>query len=271
MKRSILLLVAIIAATTMSMAQHKLTIDLWPDGAPNDNGNPEDTARVYVFLPRHAVGRSIVICPGGGYGGVAMKHEGFDWVPYFNNMGITVAVLKYRMPRGVKEVPATDAEQAIRLMRKNAKRWHLNPDEVGIMGFSAGGHLASTVATHAKDEAKPNFQILFYPVITMDMAYTHEWTHHNLIGKKPSAEVEAFYSNEKQVTKDTPRAFLFLADDDDVVKPSNGVNYYSALYENKVPAALYVYPSGGHGFGMNSNYIYHLEMLNALTSWLKSF
>ena len=254
-----------------AFAQNSKVIDLWPQGAPNDNGNPADTARMHVFLPRHSIGRTVVICPGGGYSGLAMNHEGFDWVPYFNNMGITVAVLKYRMPNGNKEVPSTDAEEAIRQLRQKARAWRINPDDIGIMGFSAGGHLASTVATHAKDDSKPNFQILFYPVITMDPAYTHMGSHDNLLGKKPGAWQEGNYSSEKNVKNDTPRAFIVLSDDDDVVSAQNGVNYYTELYKHNVSATLCVYPTGGHGWGMRPNFAYHLEMLNNLTNWLKSF
>ena len=261
----------VVLSSAVGIAQNKKVVDLWPQGAPNDNENPADTARMYVFFPRHSVGRAVVVCPGGGYGGLAMNHEGYDWVPYFNNMGITVAVLKYRMPRGHKEVPSTDACEAIRLLREKAKAWRINPDDIGIMGFSAGGHLASTVATQAKGDSKPNFQILFYPVITMDPAYTHMGSHDNLLGKKPGAWQEGAYSGEQNVKADTPRAFIVLSDDDDVVPPANGVNYYAALYKKNVPATLYVYPTGGHGYGMRNTFAYHLEMLNNLTTWLQSF
>lgn len=124
----------------------------------------------------------MVICPGGGYQHLAMNHEGYDWAPFFNNMGIAAIVLKYRMPHGEKDVPISDAEEAIRLVRRNAANWNINPDDVGIMGSSAGGHLASTVATHAAKDARPDFQILFYPVITMMPDITHKGSHDNLLG-----------------------------------------------------------------------------------------
>ena len=270
-KKLFLIILLTVTSSGIAFAQNSKTIDLWPQGAPNENGNPADTARISVFFPRHSIGRTILICPGGGYGGLAMKHEGYDWVPYFNNMGITVAVIKYRMPRGNKEVPSTDAEEALRLLRQKAGAWRINPNDIGIMGFSAGGHLASTVATHAKGDAKPNFQILFYPVITMDPAYTHMGSHDNLLGKKPGEWQEGNYSSEKNVKDDTPRAFIVLSDDDEVVPPENGVNYYVELYKHKVPATLYVYPTGGHGDGMNSTFAYHVEMLNNLRVWLQSF
>ena len=132
-------------------------------------------------------------------------------------------------------------------------------------------NLASTIATHAKPELRPNFQILFYPVITMDKSYTHRGSHDNLLGKDASAELELEYSNEKQVTKDTPRAFIVYSDDDKVVPPANGVNYYLALNKNNVPSVLHIYPSGGHGWGIREGFLYKNEMLDELTSWLRSF
>ena len=159
----------------------------------------------------------------------------------------------------------------MKTVRDSADVWNLNPNDIGIMGSSAGGHLASTIATHAKPELRPNFQILFYPVITMDKSYTHMGSHNNLLGKDASAELETEYSNEKQVTKDTPRAFIVYSDDDKVVPPANGVNYYLALNKNNVPSVLHIYPSGGHGWGIREDFLYKSEMLNELTSWLRSF
>ena len=166
--------VFLLAAASVSAERDKEII-LWPNGAPTSNGVATDTAKVYVSLPnaKRATGRCIVICPGGGYSHLAMNHEGRDWAPFFNNMGIATVVLKYRMPHGVHQVPLEDAEEAMRLVRRNAKAWNINPDQVGIMGSSAGGHLASTLATHSRGDAAANFQILFYPVITMDPSFTH--------------------------------------------------------------------------------------------------
>lgn len=239
----------------------------------NDNGNPADTAKVSVFLPKEkvATGRAVVICPGGGYQHLAMKHEGTDWAPFFNNMGIAAIVLKYRMPNGNHEVPVADAEEALRLVRRNAQAWNIKTDEVGIMGSSAGGHLASTLATHSKDDAKPDFQILFYPVITMMPDITHKGSHDNFLGKDAKKKDEKEYSNDVQVSRTTPRAFIILADDDQVVLPANGVNYYTELYRHDVPASLHVYPSGGHGFGSRENFMFHNEMQLELKAWLRSF
>lgn len=268
------LLTALLAAVSMiAGAQSVFDIDLWSGRAPNDNGDAGDTARVRVFLPeaRKATGRAVVICPGGGYETVAIDHEGYNWAPFFNNMGIAAIVLKYRMPHGVTEVPVSDAEEAVRLVRRNAAKWNIKSDDVGIMGSSAGGHLASTVATHSKGEAKPDFQILFYPVITMMPGYTHQGSHDNLLGKNAKKKAEQLYSNDEQVTRTTPRACILLSDDDDCVQPMNGVSYYSELYRHDVPAALYVYPDGNHGWGMNTHFKYHAEMLLNLKSWLESF
>lgn len=265
------LLLALLSAP--AMAQQAFDLDLWPSGAPNDNGNAADTARVRVFLPdaKRATGRAIVICPGGGYEYLAMQHEGYDWAPFFNDMGIAAIVLKYRMPHGDPDVPVSDAEEAMRLVRANAQKWHIDTGDVGIMGFSAGGHLASTIATHSKGEAKPDFQILFYPVITMMQGYTHQGSRDNLLGKDVKKKKEQLYCNDMQVTRVTPRACILLCDDDDLVQPMNGVNYYFELYRHDVQAALYVYPTGGHGFGMSTAFRYHVEMLTELRSWLHSF
>ena len=261
------------AATLTACAQRSFVMNLWTGAAPNDNGNPADTAKVSVFLPKEkvATGRAVVICPGGGYQHLAMKHDGTDWAPFFNNIGIAAIVLKYRMPNGNHEVPVADAEEALRLVRRNAQAWNIKTDEVGIMGSSAGGHLASTLATHSKGDAKPDFQILFYPVITMMPDITHKGSHDNFLGKDAKKKDEKEYSNDVQVSRTTPRAFIVLADDDQVVLPANGVNYYTELYRHDVPASLHVYPSGGHGFGIRENFMFHNEMQLELKAWLRSF
>ena len=226
-----------------------------------------------VFLPRkeEATGRAVVICPGGGYQHLAMNHEGYDWAPFFNNMGIAAIVLKYRMPNGNCDVPIADAEEAMKLVRRNANAWNIKADQVGIMGSSTGGHLASTIATHSKGDAKPDFQILFYPVITMLPDITHKGSHDNFLGKDAKKKDEKLYSNDAQVSRATPRAFIALCDDDHVVLPANGVNYYTELYRHDVPASLHVYPSGGHGFGIRDSFKFHNEMELELKAWLRSF
>lgn len=266
----LLIAASVSAAERMSYGKR---INLWEKRPPHKSDNPEDTAWVKVFLPEKskATGRAIVICPGGGYQHLAMEHEGTDWAPVFNNMGIAAIVLHYRMPHGDHRIPIEDAEQAMRLVRHNAKAWGINPNNVGIMGSSAGGHLASTIATHAESDAKPNFQILFYPVITMDPAFTHQGSHDNLLGKKAKKKQEMLYSNDTQVNRTTPRAWIALSDDDTVVLPANGFNYYFECYRHDVEASLHVYPSGGHGWGIRPAFRFHTEMMAELKAWLLSF
>ena len=274
MKIKRLLFMAAVAAFCVPLsAQQSFETPLWPNGAPNSNGDPGDTAKGKVVLPKQetATGRAVVICPGGGYSHLAMNHEGYDWAPFFNNMGIAAVVLKYRMPHGNKEVPVSDAEEAIKLVRRNAQNWNIDPQDVGIMGSSAGGHLASTIATHSTGDALPNFQILFYPVITMMPDITHKGSHDNFLGPDPKKKDEQKYSNDLQVTRVTPPAFIALSDDDHTVLPANGVNYYIEMYRHDVPATLHVYPSGGHGWGNRDSFIYHKQMQLELEAWLRSF
>lgn len=270
--RNILALILICLTLPMN-AQRKFDMDLWPSGAPVSNGDTADTARVRVFLPaeKKATGRAVVICPGGGYQHLAMNHEGYDWASFYNNMGIAAVVLKYRMPHGNADVPIADATNAMRLVRENAAAWGVDPNNVGIMGFSAGGHLASTIATKARGNAKADFQILFYPVISMMSGQGHQGSHDNLLGKKPGKKREKEYSNDQQVSRLTPRAFIALSDDDEVVQPANGVQYYVELYKNDRPASLHVYPGGGHGWGARIGFRYHDAMMLDLKSWLGSF
>lgn len=272
MRRIICACCLMMAAMTMT-AQKVVDMNLYAGKPSVKSSDANDTAKVRIFLPADAesTGRAVVICPGGGYTYLAMDKEGNDWGAYFQNMGIVAVVLKYRMPHGKSEVPISDAENAIKLVRANAKAWKVRTDNIGIMGFSAGGHLASTIATQAKGEAAPNFQILFYPVITMMEGFTHEGSRKNLLGDHPSKRDEKKFSNDMHVTRNTPRAFIALSDDDTVVPPANGVNYYMELYRNDVPASLYVYPSGGHGWGSLMGFKHHLEMQLNLQSWLKSF
>lgn len=265
------LLAAAIMISSFAMAQNPTVLSLYGDAKPSyDNG---DTAKVTIYQApkKKATGRAILILPGGAYQVLASGHEGKDWAPFFNNLGITVAVLEYRMPKGDCRVPIADAENAMKLLRSNAKAWNINTEDVGIMGSSAGGHLASTIATHSKGDAAPDFQILFYPVITMDPAFTHMQSHDNFLGKKASKKHENLYSNDVQVSRTTPRAFIALSYNDDIVLPANGVNYYVELYRHDVPASLHVYPTGGHGWGNSQGFAFHNEMQLELRGWLESF
>ena len=262
------------------LAQKSFDIDLWENGLPNSNGidttQPYDDAKrnfkpsVRVFLPEKEKtnGMAVVCCPGGGYSHLAMGHEGYGWAPFFNEQGIALIVLKYRMPHGVTEVPISDAKEALRLVRANASEWNVSPDKVGIMGSSAGGHLASTVATHSDSISAPDFQILFYPVVTFDYAYTHKGSRHGLIGKDASQDMVDLYSNEKQVNCFTPPAIMLLSDDDKVVPSQNSVNYYLAMKREGIDATMHIYPSGGHGWGCRQNFKFHSEMMADLKAWI---
>lgn len=272
-----LFLLSLVFLSAMLSAQKPVEIKLWPNGAPNTNkmtGQVEN-GPLYVAEPTLTVypaekgnGLAVVACPGGGYGHLATGHEGHDMAQWFNSQGITYAVLVYRMPNGNCVVPLSDAQQALRIMREHSAEW--NVQKLGIMGSSAGGHLASTVATHFTDKVtRPDFQILFYPVITMDPTYTHMGSHNNLLGKEPSKELEQQYSNEMQVTPQTPPAFIMHSSDDGVVPVANSINYYMALVKNKVPANLHTYPIGGHGWGFRDNFIYKRQWTGELEKWLR--
>lgn len=278
-----ILVLSLLLVTTMLSAQKPVELLLWPDGAPNTNGltgaqedleggrvanvvNPSIT----VYRPEKPNGMAVIMCPGGGYGRLAMNHEGHDMAAWFTTQGITYALLKYRMPNGHNEVPLSDAEQAIRLVREHAKEWGINPRRVGIMGASAGGHLAASLATlHGSEATRPDFQILFYPVISMQKGITHGGSRNNLIGENPSAGLEQKYSLEQQVSPQTPQAFIMLSADDGAVPPINGIGYFLALCEQKVPATLHVYPTGGHGWGFRDNFTYKRQWTGELEKWLR--
>ena len=232
-----LLSVIVSLMTAMTFAQQPVELPLWPNGAPNSNGltggekevSPHRLSNVTaptitVYRAPQPNGMAVIMCPGGGYSRLAMDHEGHDMAPWFCGQGITYIVLKYRMPNGHCEVPLSDAERAIRIVREHAGEWNINPRKIGIMGASAGGHLASTLATHYSAETRPDFQILLYPVVTM-LQNTHGGSRNELLGKSPTTEQIRHFSNELQVTSDTPQAFIVLSSDDGAVPPSNGVNY----------------------------------------------
>ena len=238
-----------------------LKVDLWPGTAPVGDGTYEAThaaLTVYSPDPEHASGAALVICPGGGYGGLVSDAEGHRIAEWLNQHGITGIVLEYRLPAGRRLVPLLDAQRAIRTVRARAHEWHVNPQRIGIIGFSAGGHLASTAGTHfdngdpnAADpiervSCRPDFMILIYPVITMT-ELTHGGSRNNLLGTDPAPEVVDLFSNEKQVTAETPPAFLAHAQNDRVVTPEHSRMFYQALRAHKVPAEYLELPSGDHG------------------------
>ena len=209
-------------------------------------------------------GTSVIICPGGGYGHLAINKEGYKVAKWLNSIGISAFVLKYRLPNDLvmkdKSIgPLQDVQEAVRTLRRNAEKWHIDPAKIGVMGFSAGGHLAATVATHYDDKvyevsdktsARPDFSILIYPVISMQEGITHMGSRNNLLGEKANSENIEKYSNEKRVDAKTPKTFLVHATDDDAVPVENSINYYLALKQNKVPTEMHLYEKGGHGFGL---------------------
>ncbi len=230
-------------------------------------------------------GMSLIICPGGGYGRLAFDHEGVEVAKNLNAIGVTAFVLKYRLPNEKTQVdrtlaPLQDAQQAIRLVRKNAEKWGLNAQKIGIMGFSAGGHLAATAATHFTTKAdastvsdtfsvRPDFAILIYPVISFVEEITHKGSRNNLIGDKPLPEKTQLYSNELQVTAQTPPSFLVHAADDGAVPVENSLRFYQSCIKNKVSVEMHLYPKGGHGFGLN-NKTTDDKWFERLGNWLKT-
>lgn len=273
-----ILFICLVCISTGIMSQNKIEMPLWPNGAPNSNGLAKDDPRsaimndpsLTIYSPKNPNGKAIIMCPGGGYGWLAMDHEGHDMADWMNSLGITYIVLKYRMPVGNHEVPLSDAEQAMRLIRKQASELNIDTHRIGIMGASAGGHLASTLATHySSKETRPDFQILFYPVITMDISYTHGGSRVNLLGENPTKELVEKYSNELRVNTDTPKAFIMLSSDDGAVPVANGINYYMALVRNNVSASLHAYPTGGHGWGFADSFIYKNQWTEELKKWLE--
>lgn len=239
------------------------------------NLSDDGECNLTCYLPQNPSGRAVVDCPGGGYSHLAIDHEGHNWAEYFNQQGIAFFVLKYRMPHGDRSIPLGDAYQAMRTVRDSAAIWHVNPKDVGIMGFSAGGHLASSVSTHAPFDVRPNFSILFYPVISMDERVTHKGSCVNFLGeeRKNNPELVKEWSNDKVVRGHlTPRAILLMSNDDKAVPPvTNGVAYYTAMHKAGNDCELHVYPSGGHGWGFRSTWAHHAQMLDDLTAWLKGF
>lgn len=227
----------------------------------------EPTIAVYLPAKKNANGQAMLIFPGGGYGILAYDWEGTDIAKFLNSKGIAGIVVKYRLPSDVSQnekqnVPLIDAQRAIRMVRKNANEWNLESNKIGIIGFSAGGHLASTLGTHFEEEvynpidetdaisARPDFMALGYPVIAFDEDSTHKGSQHNLLGEDASAELVQHFSNEKQVTEKTPPTFLFHAADDSAVPVENSMAFYKACKDKGVSVTMHLYPNGGHGFSL---------------------
>ena len=302
MKRTILLLVILLMVPVFALAQNPargegqrpgprqgqgqgraqepefITLKLWPEGAPDSNGleGPEremfggrigniTDPELIVYPAKEPNGKAVIMCPGGGYNYVAAKHEGTDMAEWFNSLGITFAVLKYRMPNGHCDVPLNDAHRAITVMREHASEWGFS--KLGIMGGSAGGHLAASAAVHYTPETRPDFQILIYPVITTKGRFV-PGRGFLLLGKDATQEQADYYSCELHVTEDCPPAFIAHSYDDPTVPVTESAMYFTTLVEHGVPAVLHTYPEGGHGWGFKDSFRYKREWTAELEKWL---
>lgn len=297
MKKLILTAITFVATIAMVRAQDVTPIPLYPEGVINSKPAPADYQEANskdwawkvvtpVLLPYPAdksnnTGTAVVVCPGGGYNGLSMQNEGINIAKAFNKIGVSAFILKYRLPSDLimqdKTIgPLQDAQTALQIVRSRADEWGVNPSKVGIIGASAGGHLASTVETHFKQvvaedksiSVRPDFAILMYPVITFGDK-THQGSRDNLIGKNPSQELVDLYSNEKQVTPDTPPTFIVMAEDDRTVPVENALLFYSAMIQNHVKGEMHIYQAGGHGFGIHNSKSTE-DWLTWCAAWMKA-
>lgn len=293
------------ALATLAQAQESsFTLKLWPDKIPgavasasyqenvvyrdNDKDKPRyakvTDPTLQVFLPAsNPKGTAVVVCPGGGYSVLAYDHEGIQVAKWFNEQGVAAIVLKYRLPSDEimsdkKVGPLQDVQEAIRTVRRKAAEWHLNPAHIGVMGFSAGGHLAGTASTLYGESvypvadgvsARPDFSILVYGVISMQPEITHKGSHDNLLGSGATKALEDRFSSELRVDANTPPAFLLHSEDDRTVPVENSIRYYLALVKNKVPGELHVYQQGGHGYGLGNRPGAPAHWPEDLKQWLK--
>ncbi|SEJ07272.1 Acetyl esterase/lipase [Cyclobacterium xiamenense] len=286
--RSLLLLTCLLMLTNLSMGQTgPLTLTIYPGEVPFQKEtditevvqqndilviSKVQLPQIQVFLPakRSATGKAVIICPGGGYGVLAYDWEGLDIAKWLNSHGIAAIVLKYRLPSAATQtrphvVPMSDGQRAIRLVRHHAEEWGIDPDQIGIMGFSAGGHLASTLGTHfdsgnpgdadavEHQSSRPDFMVLGYPVISFTEHITHIGSRNNLLGKEPDPQWVSYFSNETQVRADSPPTFLFHSQDDKAVPVEHSLLMYQGLLEKQIPVEMHLYPTGGHGFSLSIN------------------
>ena len=254
----------VMAAIVHAQTAKKFTINLTDDGQAN----------MVCFLADNPTGKAIVGIPGGGYSMLSNTHEGTLASSWLNKQGISYFVVNYRLPKGDRSIPIGDVEKAIRLVRDSATVWHINPHDLGIMGFSAGGHLASVISTLSDFDVRPDFTILFYPVISMDVPKSHKWSCINFLGEEGHKDPNLIkkYSTNNAVRRHlTPPAIIITASDDGLVNPvTNGLEYYKAMHNAGNECSLYVYPTGNHGFGFGPWFKYHDQMVNDLGNWLKN-
>jgi acetyl esterase/lipase len=286
-----------------NVAAQRKVIDLWNGKVPGSISNSAykqtvdsadnwvkmkfvttPTLHLYPAPAEKSIGTAVVICPGGGYWLLAIGHEGADVAKWLNSIGITAVVLNYRLPNDAIMVdksigPLQDAQQAIRLVRQHAKEWNIDPTKIGIMGFSAGGHLASTISTHYNEKvydpadatsARPDFSLLIYPVISMETGTTHMGSRTNLLGANPSTDRVKHFSNELQVNEQTPPAFLIHSIDDETVPVQNSIGYAMALKKHHVPCEVHLYQSGGHGYGLGRSKNTESSWPDACRKWLEA-
>ena len=289
--RKLFIIVAILFTTTvMAKEQQEVkyyqdeTIVIWDNNkAPHSNGLEGEAynekpfrlvnttkAVLYVYNADQskATGQAVVICPGGGYGKLSMDQEGFLMAQWLAKNGIAAFVLEYRLPNGHREVPLEDAVEAIRVVRKKAKKYNIDPAKVGIMGFSAGGHLAASASNIPAVKDRPNFSILFYPVVIANHYTSHRGSFRNLLGKGFTQADADDFSMEKLASENTPPTILLLSDDDTTVPAAGAAMYYAALRYHGVKAAMYVFPEGGHGWGNYDKFSYQKEWQHLLLRWL---
>jgi acetyl esterase/lipase len=252
-------------APLLAAQAQKENILLWPDGAPGAQGTADEDKPSLTLYPASGPNKTstgVIICPGGGYAHLAMDHEGVQIAVWLNNLGISAYILKYRLgPKYHHPVELWDAQRAIRYVRSRAADFGIRPDRIGVWGFSAGGHLAFTAATHFpnpdpdagpidRQSARPDFAILSYPVVTMLDPYVHLGSRRNLLGDKPDPALVQLLSNELQVTIQTPPTFLFHTTEDQVVPVENSINLYLALRKAGIPVEMHIYQKGKHGVGL---------------------
>lgn len=282
---------AILVATTAMAQEQKRsnyyqddTILIWDNNkAPHSNGLEGEAyeatayrlvnttkAQMYVYNadPAKATGQAVVICPGGGYAKLSMDQEGYLMAQWLAKNGIAAFVLEYRLPNGHREVPLEDAVEAIRIVRKRAKKFNIDPAKVGIMGFSAGGHLAASASNKPAVEDRPNFSILFYPVLTAGDFNTHRGSFRNLLGKRHTAAEADEWAMDKIASEQTPPTILLLSDDDTTVPAAGSALYYAALRYHGVKASMHIFPTGGHGWGNYDKFAYQKEWQHLLLRWL---
>lgn len=303
MRKSIFLSLCLLITINICFSQGN-TIPLWSGNIPNHQKTDEveaqenedilliknvqePTLEIYLPAKRNATGKAMVICPGGGYQYLAYDWEGTDIAKWLNSKGIAAFVLKYRLPKSNSliighKAPLQDAQRAIRLVRHNSEKWNVSKNQIGIMGFSAGGHLASTLGTHYNEgeislpstidslSARPDFMVLIYPVITMRSSYTHEGSRNNLLGENPEQELIDFYSNELHVDKNTPPTFIVHSTNDRSVSVMNSILFCQALVKEEIYSEMHIYPKGGHGFSLAIGQGHLQTWIDRLYEWIES-